>query len=511
MFFFDEKNQKTFVAWRERLGGREAKITKVFCFFSSEKKSFLPLSFWPIGLLLTAALPALAQPIDKTVGTDPALTAITQTSPPPAVATLPPTQAIDAAPVVNLFGDWNGLQPWLLVRGINVQLDALTEFASNVSGGTRQGSTFANQIGFQNDINWERLAGITGLSTHVVLVSRSGSSDSHLFGDNLSPVQEIYGSGGDVAVHFVSAYAQETLFDKQFDIAAGRMNVENDFGSSPLYCNYMNNGLCGDPKALPGGDVGHSAYPDAVWGGRVRGTVAPDINVTIGAYEANRGLYTDQYYRSGFKFDSARDSGAYLPVEVAWTPSFGADKMPGHYKVGAGYDTSSGYQDFGNALAAAGVPGFTTRSRRGNTQFWALADQMLVRHGPGKASGIIALCGFIHNDPNNSAYAEQYFAGALDRGFWQSRPADTVALLVIHETISGRLGNVQGVDRALDLPYSNGATGIQGHEDIFEANYNIHVYRSISLQPDVQYVIHPNAQASISNAVVLGFRAHVGF
>jgi porin len=243
----------------------------------------------------------------------------------------------------------------------------------------------------------------------------------------------------------------------------------------------------------------------------VRGTVAPDINVTIGAYEANRGLYTDQYYRSGFKFDSARDSGAYLPVEVAWTPSFGADKMPGHYKIGAGYDTSSGYQDFGNALAAAGVPGFTTRSRRGNTQFWALADQMLVRHGPGKASGIIALCGFIHNDPNNSAYAEQYFAGVLDRGFWQSRSADTVALLVIHETISGRLGNVQGVDRALDLPYSNGATGIQGHEDIFEANYNIHVYRSISLQPDVQYVIHPNAQASISNAVVLGFRAHVGF
>ena len=38
----------------------------------------------------------------------------------------------------------------------------------------------------------------------------------------------------------------------------------NDFASSPLYCNYMNNGLCGDPKALPGGDIGHSAFPDAV-------------------------------------------------------------------------------------------------------------------------------------------------------------------------------------------------------------------------------------------------------
>jgi porin len=504
MFFFEKKNQKTLATWHTRPIGHASKVAKVFCFFSSEKKFFL--TFF---LLLAAG--AQAQPLDKTIGTDPALTEATAAMPPSFIANLPPTQAIDPPPTVNLFGVWAGMQPWLLTHGINIQVDALTEFAGNVSGGTRQGATFASQIGFQNDINWERLAGFTGLSTHVVLVNRSGSSDSHLFGDNLSPVQEIYGSGGDVGVHLVSAYAEETLFDTQLDIAAGRMNVENDFASSPLYCNYLNNGLCGDPKALPGGDYGHSAYPDAVWGGRVRGTVAPDITVTVGAYEANRGIYTDAFDRSGFKFDSAQDSGAYLPVELAWNPKFGADKMPGHYKIGAGYDTSSGYQDFGNALAAAGVPGFTTRSRRGNTQFWALADQMLLRHGAGKAAGFIALAGFVHNDPNNSVYAEQYFAGLLDRGFWPTRPADTIALLFIHETISGRLGNVQGVDQALDLPYSNGATGIQGHEEILEANYNIHVFRSISLQPDLQYVIHPDAQQNIANAVVLGFRAHVGF
>ena len=467
-----------------------------------------------VALLLAAAQPwsgARAQPIDKTVGTDPALTAVTQAAPSPAVATLPPTQAIDAAPAVHLFGDWDGLQPRLLDDGINIQLDALTEFASNISGGTRQGSTFASQIALQNDINWERLAGITGLSTHVVMVNRSGSSDSHLFGDNLSPVQEVYGSGGDVAVHLVSAYAQETLFNKQLDVAVGRMNVENDFASSPLYCNYMNNGLCGDPKALPGGDIGHSAYPDGVWAARVRGFVLPALSVTFGVYEVSQGLYTDPYYRSGFKFDAAKDSGVYLPVEFAWTPEFGPDKMPSHYKIGAGYDTSPGYQNFANGLAAAFVPGFTARSRRGNTQLWALADQMLVRHGAGKAAGLIALLGFIHNDPNNSAYAEQYFAGLLDSGFWQARPADTIALLFINETISGHLGNVQGIEQALDLPYSNGATGIQTHEEILEANYNIHLYRSISLQPDLQYIIHPNAQANIGNAVVLGFRAHVGF
>ena len=111
---------------------------------------------------------------------------------------------------------------------------------------------------------------MTGLSTHLILVNRSGANDSHLFGDNVSPVQEIFGAGGNVAVHLVSAYAEELMFRGGLDFAAGWMNVENDFASSPLYCNYMNNALCGDPKALPGGDIGHSAFPDAVWAGRVR-------------------------------------------------------------------------------------------------------------------------------------------------------------------------------------------------------------------------------------------------
>ena len=136
--------------------------------------------------------------------------------------------------------------------------DALTEFAGNVSGGTKQGSTFANQEAFGFDIDWQRLAGIPGLSTHMIIVNRSGANDSALFGDNLLPVQEIFGAGGNVALHLVSVYAQEKLFDGRLDLAAGRMNVENDFASSPLYCNYMNNALCGDPKALPGGDIGHS-------------------------------------------------------------------------------------------------------------------------------------------------------------------------------------------------------------------------------------------------------------
>src|ERR1700749_4851131 len=76
-------------------------------------------------------------------------------------ASLPPTQAIDAGAAERLFGDWGGLQNDLIRQGIGLKIDAVTEFAGNVSGGTQRTSSFANQVGFNLDVNWERLANVT--------------------------------------------------------------------------------------------------------------------------------------------------------------------------------------------------------------------------------------------------------------------------------------------------------------------------------------------------------------
>ena len=419
-------------------------------------------------------------------------------------ATMP---AYGAPPSEHLFGDWGGIRPKLEDRGIYLSLDAIAEFAGNVSGGTKQGATSANQIAFSADIDWQKLAGVTGLSTHVIFVNRSGANDSQMFGDNVAPVQEIFGAGGDVAVHLVSAYAEEVLLRGQVDIAAGWMNVENDFASSPLYCYYMNNDLCGDPKALPGGDIGHSAYPDAVWGGRIRVRPTPETYITTGVYGVNRDLYS-QADRSGFDFGMPHATGVYVPIQIGYEPKWGADHLPGHYVVGFGYDTSR-FNSFSSALPASA--GFSTSSHNGNTQFWILTDQMLMRNGPGDQDGLIALAGFVRNDPDNSAYAQQYFVGLLDYGFWRARPEDGVGLLFTYFAMSGTLGKVQAEQQALGLPLSNAATGIQTNEMVLELDYNIHVYRGLDFRPDFQYIIRPNAQSTIHDAAVFGFKAHVVF
>ena len=375
------------------------------------------------GLLAAVVAPAWAQTSNSGVGNgagQSSAQASGQASPQPPA---PPPAQSDVAPAVeHLFGDWWGARTYLENRGIFLTLDALTEFAGNVSGGVKQGATFANQIGFEADIDWQRLAGVTGFSSHMIIVNRSGANDSTLFGDNLLPVQEIYGSGGNVALHLVSIYAEEKLLDGRVDLAAGRMNVENDFASSPLYCNYMNNVLCGDPKALPGGDIGHSAYPDGVWAGRVRVRPVADTFVVAGVYEVSQGLYGD-IFRSGWEFDSARDSGVYLPVEVGYEPLLGDGKLPGHYIAGFGYDSSTPTRTFRRADVAIGRAGPNVFRQHAGLGLGG-PDAAAARGGqPGRRHRTGRLD---HNNPENSSYAEQYssvrwIAASGQRGRWTPR------------------------------------------------------------------------------------------
>lgn len=443
--------------------------------------------------------PGLAQQSNSGVGLGPSQS-LSQPAPPP------------APQAEHLLGDWGGVRTSLGERGIDLTVDFTSEAAGNVAGGTRRGFTFANQVGLQADMDWQKLAGLQGFSTHVVLVNRSGSNDSVLFGDRVNSVQEIYGGGGNVLVHFVYAYAEQSLADGRVDIAAGRMPVLNDFAASPLYCNFMNVSICGNPGSLASGDVGLSAWPASTWSGRVRARPTPETYVQFGIYEVSQGIYSDSRARSGFDFSTNRDTGAEFPLEVGYTPSFGADRLPGHYKLGVGYDTSN-YPDF-YADAAGGplaLTGANPRNHHGRVIWWALADQMLLRHGAGDDAGLIALAAYTHGDPATTAYESQYTLGLLDKGFWASRPSDTIGLLATYQTLSGALGRQQVLEQAFGLPLSNNATGKQTSELIFEANYDIHVYRGVNVQPEFQYIVRPNGESDRKDVQVLGFKTHVTF
>lgn len=453
--------------------------------------------------LLGAALVGLASPAAHAQSTNPGI------SIGPSQELSPPT-APPPAPVEHLLPDFGGYRASLARVGIDLQLNWISEVAGNVTGGTRRSASYAGQVGFEADIDWEKLANVKGLSTHVVIVNRQGSNVGSNFGDTLNQVQEIYGAGGDTVVHLVYAYAEEALLNGRVNIAVGRAPELNDFSASPLYCNFINNSLCGNPKALPESSVGFSSYPDAVFFGRVRVRPTADTYIQAGVYEVNQNIYSYPVYRSGFTFNGSRDSGVMIPVEAAYEPTIGPQAMPGHYKVGFGYDTTT-YPKFlstPNSVLAGGSSNGTDNKYG----VWALADQMVLRNGPGATDGLILLAGYVHTNPSVSNYTNQAFAGAVYKNFLPSRPQDTVSFLFNYANISGALGNEQGLERTFGLPVAGSSSrGTQKSQEIIELNYNIHVTQGVSFQPLFQYYFRPNGVSNIPDAAIFGFKSNITF
>ena len=415
-----------------------------------------------------------------------------------------------------LFPDMFGLGPQLRNVGVAVLLDNVNEFDGIISG-PKKGTTNAGQYALETDIDWERLADVRGFSTHTVVVGRYGIPASRIFGDNINPSQEIYGSGGNVVVHLVYAYAEETIAHGRVDVAAGRIPFLNDFSASPLYCNFQNNAFCGNPKASSD-NIAHSSYPDAGWALRTRVRPTATTYVQSGIYFDESGIYTNQFQRSAFRFDSQQIVGETFPVEIGWEPAFGQDRLPGHYKVGFAYDNINHKDNYfdvdGSAIAQTGL---TARQRKGSTSEWVLVDQMLMRNGPGDTNGIIGIAGYYHNDPSSATRADQFEAALLDRGFWKARPFDTIGVAFSYLSVANSLTRTEELQQELGLPitgagsqfYDASIPGIQTHTMNIEADYQIHVMRGVTFAPDFQYFIRPNAQSNLHNAALLGFKSHI--
>ena len=426
----------------------------------------------------------------------------------------------------SLFADMFGARQWLADRGIAVLFDNINEFAGNITGGggpapvgervtTAGGASLDGQVGLETDVNWEKLAGITGFSTNTIIIARYGGLPaSYMVGDTLNPSAEVYGAGGNVVAHLVQFFGQETFLGGGLVIQAGRIPLDDFFDASPLFCSYESNAICGNPKNFAGYNGTHSTYPDASWAVHFLFAPSPHAYIQSGIYFTQSNIYNyAENFRSGWNFDTSYLNGEAFPVEIGYVPAFGPNKLPGHYKLGFVYDNENHADEYysvnGAPFEANGLP---ARVRKGSTSVYVQADQMLVRNGKMPNAGLVVLAGYSHNDPETSIGEDQWYVGAQDGDFWAKRPLDQINLLATYQTVSGLATHSQELALAEGLPVEetvNGASAPQRWTMTFEANYAIHVYRGVTFAPDFQYYIRPNAQANLPDAAFLGFKSHI--
>lgn len=410
-------------------------------------------------------------------------------------AGMPAKPKADAPKPKHLLGDWNKK---LSDKGLELTLTYEGDVAAVVSGGKRRGADYAQQLELDVKADWSKIAGLKGLTSTVTFVNRAGTSAARRrAGDEIFQFEPMYGGTHHAIIHLVQAFADWKSDKGTVDLAAGRLPVGNDFGTSPYYCEFMNTALCGYPHSLPA-KRGFSAFPNSTWGARVR--IAPGSRwyVQTGAYQV-RPRFGGKY---GLDWGWSGTTGAYLPVEMGWEPSFGSHELNGHYKLGFTTDTSR-YNDL--LYDANGVPfpisGKPPAKHGTRHSVYLLADQMIRRNGDGPENGLVLLGGFVASDKATSKISRFAFAAVRDQGLIPGRSDDVAGVMLAHAHISDRLTMAQELS----------GDPLQTGEWAMEGTYRIAVAPGLTISPDVQFLVHPNGEKSIHNALALAGRVEIYF
>ena len=399
----------------------------------------------------------------------------------------------------NVTGDWFGLRNGLSERGIEITGSYVMEFLGNPVGGKNRGSTYVHNILLQGDFNLEKLIDLPNSAFRVLFSQRSGDSLTNDHIGNTFNVQELYGGGQ--TYRLVEMQIYHSLFEDRLNLTYGRLSATDDFLTSPLYCQFVNNAFCGQPPTpffnLPDGI---SSYPIATWGARARFSPTPDTYAMVGVYDGDPQQQGRNDHGTNFSFG---DNGVLVLIETGYTPKQGLLDLPGHYKLG-GFYHSGDFQEVakdvnGDNRFATGLAG---RGFSGNGGYYVLLDQMFYREKPEEEQGLYGFFVFVLSpDEQQNTFPYFYSVGLVYQGLFDFRPQDKTALGVTTGWFSD------------DIRKAERNAGLEGQteETVVELNHQIQITPALYVRPDLQYVIRPSGRRDIADALVIGFEAGVTF
>jgi len=395
-------------------------------------------------------------------------------------------------PREHLLGDWYGTRTWLEDRGITPTLTFVTDSLGNLSGGSEQGFTTANNLGLDLNFDLEKLVGLEGGSFLISMSYRFGGSLSANYIHNVFTVQQVFGGE---TFHFINMAYLQKLFDDRVELRLGRIGTGDDFLVSPYNYVFVQNGFDGNPVGIFFNSPGMSAYPNDTWGALVKARPTARTYIMGGVYNGDPSIRANDKHGVDFSMDGP----VFAIGEIAYQPNSmpGDGGLIGNYKAGFWYDNIR-FTDFNTGAA-----------NRGNWGFYTMFDQVLVRFGEPASHRGFGIAGSFLVSPDQSISTMPYFftAALVTRGIFPSRSRDIVGLGVVYGHFSNDLQDSQQRAQQLDPN-----VGVQSHETVLELTYRLALLKSaLYLQPDLQYVFRPGGTGRISDALVLGAQVAVNF
>ncbi len=262
---------------------------------------------------------------------------------PPGTRSLADTPFQLILPSEHLLGDWYGLRSWLENHGITPALTFVSDALGNPIGGMRKGFRGANNLGLDLRFDLEKLFGLEGGSFELSFSERFGSNLSQEDIGNVFTVQQVYGGQ---TYRLVDMAYQQRLLDDRLEFRVGRIAAGDDFLVSPYNYVFVQNGFDGNPVGIFFNAPGMTAYPNATWGGLVKGRPTERTYVMGGVYNGDTSIRDNKQHGVDWSMDGPLFAIGEVGYQLNGLP--GDQGLLGNYKAGLWYDDSQ-YLDFNTA------------------------------------------------------------------------------------------------------------------------------------------------------------------
>jgi porin len=406
--------------------------------------------------------------------------------------------------------DVGGLRSKLERQGLSFVFSYYGDAFDNPVGGVKQGPGYAGRLSIIMDGDLEKLAGWSWANFHASIHNIFGTQYSTTNLDNLMLVSSVEAPP---TVRLFNLWIEQDLTSR-INLRIGQFTAAQEFIVS-RNADLFGNSTFGWPmlntQDLPSGGPN---YPEAALGARLQVAFNDQFVLRAAIFDgdpagsgSNNPVTSDKYgvafrvndppfmiVEAVYGYGGARLLGAQqnpnqegngLPAvdeagpRVAASPS----ALPGVIKIGAWYNAGSfPLQDFTQS-------GTMPPQVRGDAAVYGLFEQTLWRvpGSPNRALGFFARGVAAPSDRSEvDRYAD---AGFTFRGPFAWRPEDIVGVAFAYGRISP---DAAATDRAL-AALTGVPIPIRNYEAAIELTYRWEITDNWSIQPDLQYIIHPGA------------------
>lgn len=413
----------------------------------------------------------------------------------------------------TLSGDWSGARTSLKDKGINIKINSIDEVFGVLSGGLNQHASYEGQLEFTVDAELAKLIVWKGATTHVTVFQIRDSGRSAI--QNTGSISDPSNIDALPTIRLYDAWYQQKIGD-HLAVRVGQILADGEFMTAPSAAGLINGTFGWDD--LLGANMlnGGPAYPLATPGVLAEATLTDALKLKTAVYSGNPAgsgcsklPQECDLYGTTFSF-----SGGVLlmsELQFAINQGKGAVGLPGTYKLGGWFATAD-FNDLRFGMTAAGTTvslgndqSASPLTHSGNGGIYAVADQTVWR-GKEQSLSMFLRGGFAPSDRNLVSFYVD--GGAALKGPFTDRSDDVLSFAVAYAKISP---NAAAADQ-------DAAAVVRDYETVLELDYSAQIAPWWTVQPDIQYIIHPNGGQNpadptqrIGNAFVTGLRSTVKF